>query len=201
MKLIDTQLKVEDFFDELLASALETQRVQIAVSSRIYLVQLFEEFALAERFHEATHDDEPGPPTLAWLYERARNGSSATRLEAWRHLGDVALMVSSVFGSYLERRHCIVGVDYYVRMGTSAYNTAANYARTGGLGLVFEELSQKFRVLVDVLTRIGEAANLPVSSSIERLYERWLSGAGQRDLHQRLTQLGASPLLVGGAKA
>ena len=201
MELIDTRRNLEDYFQELLIGALKSQQVEIASSSCTYLVQLFGEFSRTERFHQVADKNAAGTPTLAELYERAHHGAPSAQLEAWRHLGDVALIVSSLFGRYVERRRSLVGVDYYIQMGSGAYNTAALYSYQSGLRSVFAELSRKFSSLVEVFTRIGEVANLPVSTSIERIYERWLASPGQEDLHKRLTQLGASPLLIGIGQA
>jgi hypothetical protein len=110
-------------------------------------------------------------------------------------------MVSSLFGAYLERRRNLVGVDYYVRMGAGAYVSAAAYARRSGFGPVLDELGHKFRELVEVLTRVGEATTLPVARGIERLYERWVEHPGQDDLQVRLGRLGAAPVMVGGGTA
>ena len=197
MERIDTNPSLDQFFGELLSEALRSERVEIADGSRHYLVQLFGDFSRVEGLYAAARRGEGGTPTLAWLYERAQSGDPGSRFDAWRHLGDVALMVSSLFGAYLERRRAVVGVEYYVRMGRGAYGTAATYARRSGFAPVFEELAQKFRDLVDVLTRVGEATTLPVAGGLERLYERWLARPGNDDIHERLTRLGASPVLVG----
>lgn len=201
MDIIETNPSIEDFFGELLNDALRWQRVDLAETSRAYLVQLCGDFSRVEELHRVGRREEPGTPTLAWLYERAQTGAPSERFDAWRHLGDVALVVSSLFGAYLERRRNLVGVDYYVRMGAGAYVSAAACAPRTGFGAVLEELAQKFRDLVEVLTRVGEATTLPVANGIGRLYERWLEGPGDRDLQARLTRLGACPVLVGGGLA
>lgn len=201
MELIDT-CRLDDFFHGLLAEALETERVVIGESSQAYLVQLFSEFSRVEGLHRSTTDRDGAAPTLAWLYERAQTGAPAERFESWRHLGDVALVLAGLFGQHLQRRRSLVGVDYYVRMGSGAYGTAATYVQRSGVAPVLEELAYKFRALVDVLTRIGESLRLPVAGGIERLYERWVATAGGgEDLHARLTRMGAAPVLVGVGRA
>lgn len=202
MSLIDTRPTIESFFAELLAEALRTERVAIADGSRAYLVRLFADYARVDQLYRAGTDDAPGTPTLAWLYERAQHGDPAERLDAWRHLGDVALLVAGLFGAHLERRRSLVGVDYYVRMGAGAYGTAATYARWSEFVSILDELARKFRHLVDVLTRVGEATTLPVAQGIERLYERWVGSlAGGEDLYGRLAQRGAAPVWVGVGQA
>lgn len=200
MHLIETQT-MDTFFRDLLEDALSTERVDLADRSRSYLVQLFADFSRVEELYRMHKAEDTGTPTLAWLYERAQQGDPADRFDAWRHLGDVALMVAGFFGRYLERRRAIVGLDYYVQMGAGAYGTAASYTHWRGFGLVLEELATNFRALVDVMTRIGEATTLPVGQSLERLYERWIGSAGGEDLHERLTRMGAAPVLVGIGKA
>lgn len=201
MSVIDCRNSLDSFFAELLGEALRTEKVEIAEGSREYLVQLFADFAHIEQLHRDRDARDAGTPTLAWLYEKAQCGEAAERFEAWRHLGDVALLVSGLFGPHLDRRRSLVGVDYYVRMGAGAYGTAATYARWQGFGRVLEELAQKFRTLVDVLTRVGEATTLPVANGLERLYERWLGSRDGEDLYRRLGAMGASPVLVGVGRA
>lgn len=198
MALIETSL--DNFFRDLLEEALTTERVDLAMGSRSYLIQMFADFSHVESLYRLKEQDQSGAPTLAWLYARAQQGDFSERFDAWRHLGDVALLVAGFFGRYIERRRSVVGLDYYVQMGAGAYDTAASFAHWKQFGSVFEELARNFRALVDVLTRIGEATTLPVAQSIERLYERWLGGSGD-DLHERLTSLGASPLLIGVGSA
>ncbi len=201
MERIDTHPSLDHFFDELLAEALRSQRVELGEGSKAYLVQLFGDFSRVEALNRGSPSDDPGAPTLTWLYARAQTGAPAERFDAWRHLGDVALMIAGLFGSYLERRKNLVGVDYYVRMGAGAYGTAATFVRRGGFQPVLEELARKFRALVDVLTRVGEATTLPVATGLDRLYERWLSHPDGVQMHDRLTRLKAAPVIIGVGQA
>lgn len=199
MHLIDAQ-SLEDFFNGLLTDALDATGLEIGDGSRAYLLQLVGDCSRVEELHRGARSDEPGTPTLVWLYERAQCGAPSERFDAWRHLGDVALIVAGLFGAHLQRRRNLVGVDYYVRMGAGAYGSAATYHR-GGFGPILEELAAKFRYLVDVLTRVGEATTLPVADGLERLYDRWAANPRQVDLQERLIRRGAVPILGGGGLA
>lgn len=199
MELIGAH-SLEDFFHDRLAEALQATGLEIGDGSQTYLIHLFDDFSRVDALHRRSPEDDVGAPTLVWLYEQAQLGAPSERFDAWRHLGDVALMVAGLFGAHLERRRSLVGVDYYVRMGAGAYGSAATYHR-GGFGPILEELAAKFRRLVDVLARIGEAVRLPVASRLESLYDRWLSAPGQEDLHARLTRMGAAPVLLGTGSA
>ncbi|MEL6185058.1 MAG: hypothetical protein AAFU79_10575 [Myxococcota bacterium] len=199
MALIDAQ-SLEDFFNGLLSDALDATGVELCDGSRAYLLQLVGDCSRVEELHRGARPDDPGTPTLVSLYERAQFGAPSERFDAWRQLGDVALIVAGLFGAYLQRRQSLVGLDYYVRMGAGAYGSAATYHRSG-FGPIFEELAAQFRNLVDVLTRVGEATTLPVAHGLERLYDRWAANPSQIDLHERLIRNGAIPILGRGGMA
>ncbi len=197
---IDTRCSLEAFFDELMRDALAAERVDLDPAAAAYLVQLCAEFSRHEALHGRARPDEPGTPTLTWLYQQAREGAPAARFDAYRHLGDVSLVVSGLFAPHLERRRAVVGVDYHVQMGAAAYDQAASLARRSGLGPLLGELASKFRRLVEVLTRMAERTTLPVCQDLGALYARVLRLPESRLLQSRLLEQHAIPVLARGAR-
>jgi hypothetical protein len=197
---IDTRCSLQAFFEDLMRDALAEERVVLDPAAVAYLVQLCSEFSRHESLHGRARPDEPGTPTLAWLLQQAREGAPSARFDAYRHLGDVSLVVSGFFGPHLERRRALVGVDYHVEMGAAAYDHAASLARTSGFGGLLAELAAKFRRVVEVLTRMAERTTLPVCRDLGALYARVLRFPESRVLQARLIEQHALPVLARGAR-
>ena len=191
---IDTHLSVEDFFETLLRDAVETVRVTLDGTEFAYVLKLVGGFSNAEALHRASERDDPGTPALVTLYQRARESAPSERFEAYRHLGDVALMVSGFFAPHIERARSLVGIDYYVQMGRTAYEAAATFSAARGFSQTLAQLSAKFDRLVDVLTVIAEKTTLPVARDLGSLYERYLRDPSRLDLSDRLLLQGAVPV-------
>jgi hypothetical protein len=179
---IETCSNLESFFGELLRDAMAVEKVELEHQSFVYVTNLFIDFSANGALHGRQKKGEPGTPALVWLYEDAKNAAEpGRRFDAYRHLGDVSLVVSGLFSPHVERS--LVGIDYYVQMGASAYDAASTLARTGFARLL-AELASKFHKLVDVLTRMAERTTLPVNRDLEALCERLLrapSGGFARD--------------------
>jgi hypothetical protein len=193
--MIDAQTTLDAYFRDLLAEALEAERCAVAPEVRQYLTQLCVDFAQAHGVGDAG-----ATATLAWLYRAAREAPPAQRFEAYRRLGDVALVAPSFFAPYVERRRSLVGRGYYVEMGAAAYDAAADLARSGFRHLL-RELSDQFRSLVDVLTRMAEATTLPMQQDLERLVERLREAPADGNALRQLRGQGLVPVWTGDAKA
>lgn len=198
---IETHHSLETYFRELLQEALEAEQVDLDDAGVAYLLHLVAEFSRSEGLHGRARPDEPGTPTLTWLLAKAQEGDAGKRFDAYRHLGDVSLVVSGFFTPHIERRRSLVGVDYYVQMGTAAYDTAAALARRSGFQPLFAELASKFRHLVEVLTRVAERTTLPVAADAGTLYARLMRNPESRALKQRLIGQGLVPVFGLGARA
>ncbi|MBI5810676.1 MAG: hypothetical protein HZB21_05770, partial [Deltaproteobacteria bacterium] len=112
-------------------------------------------------------------------------------------LGDISLFTSGFFSDSLKRK--IVDMDYYISMGASAYaSLAAMHKDERGAALMaglFAELSDKFKVFVDVLAEVSEITSLTSSKDVLRVYERWLRTKSKR-AERTLRALGIEPLEV-----
>lgn len=197
MSRIDTHSSLEAYFEGLLRDALSAEQVDLPEDAFSYVLHLVGDFSRPEHLHGRGGHDEPGTPGLVWLYKEAREAAPSARFDAYRHLGDVALMVSSFFGPHVERERSLVGVEYYVDMGRTAYGAAASLALRSGFAALLGGLSQRFDRLVEVLTRVAEQTTLPVAADIGALYARICRNPNSPELSRRLLSSGAFPVFGG----
>lgn len=189
-----TTASIAEFFRETLSAALVNQQVRASEEVEYYLVNLLTGFARSETLFEPTPEG-PALRPLAMLYADAVNAPTLdARNHALQRLGDVALFIAGLFAHSLSRK--LVDVDYYIAMGGSAYGSLSDRLGASLRGrvrvTVFQELACRFTLYVDVLSEVGERANLRRDSDLMRLYELWLrTGSGRAA--QRLRQAGICP--------
>ena len=193
---IETQNSLEHLFRSLLEEALLSERVVLGAGGEAYLLQLCRRMAHRDALHAFQAPDESGTPALVWLYRRARECAPSERFDAYRTIGDVALVVSGLFQPHVARRRSAVGVDYYVRMGAAGYDSASRLASGSGFGPILAELAANFARLVEVLTRVAERTTLPVADDLAALYARFRRNPESQKLLERLTAAGASPVFT-----
>ncbi|HET7788634.1 MAG TPA: hypothetical protein VFL36_21850 [Myxococcales bacterium] len=180
---------IRDFFRELLTSAIENQRARVQPFTELYLVNLLHEFLASEALYVQAEDGTLQQRPLAFLLKEALEEAGPSRLRLLRRLGDTSLFVSGFFPDSLARRSSLVDVDYYIAMGGRAYDAVARHALESSL---WEELSEKFRLLVDLLNEVSERTLSSTNAGVVRLYERWLkTGSGR--LATLLVQKGVVP--------
>ena len=196
---IETHATLEGFFGDLIQEALAAERLDLDESSVSYLLSLCREFSRHEVMFGSERPGESGTPGLVWLFERAQSTDRGTRFQAYRHLGDVSLMVSGFFSPHIERERSLVGVEYYVQMGSNAYDSAAALAQANNFGQLLSELAQKFRRVVEVLMRVAEQTTLPIARDVAALYERYSRNPESLELLRRLSQQGAAPCFAAQA--
>src|SRR5205814_7855929 len=163
---------IRDFFRDLLARAIENQRAQVQPFTELYLVNLPHEFLASEALYGQSEDGTWQQKPLAFLLKEALEEAGVARVRLLRRLGDTSLFVSGFFPDSLARRSSLADVDYYIAMGGRAYSSL-------GAG-VWEELSAKFRLLVDLLNEVSERTLHSTNAGLVRLYERWLKTGSDR---------------------
>jgi len=196
-----TDVNVREHFRDSIHSALSNQRVEAAEETVFYVVNLLAHYTHAENLFCKTTDGVDLKP-LALIYAEAVDAASAEqRHAALKRLGDVALLISGLFSSSLNRK--VVDLDYYIAMGGSAYGYLCDISRGTARGRafcsIFGELSDKFPSFVDVLAEVGETSRLNSDTDIMRLYEIWLR-TGSRRAAERLRKLGIEPVASSGVR-
>jgi hypothetical protein len=189
---IEQHQTLEAYFESLLRAALAAERLELSDACRVYLVQLTSDYGHQDALRTAEREGgESGTPALTWLYQRAVESPTRERFNAFRQLGDVALLVSGFFGPHVERS--LVDVNFYVQMGGSAYSQASDLSRGSVFQDVLGQLATSFRRVVEVMTRVAEQTTMPVSRDVGSLYARWGRNPESLDLHRRLTLQGLIP--------
>jgi hypothetical protein len=191
---IESHTNLEGFFADLIREALAAERLKLCESSQAYLLGLVTEYADRDALYRTSTKDQRGTPALFWLYERAVTSAPHERFNAYRQLGDVALVVSGFFTPQVERS--LVDVSYYVQMGGAAYSQASSLTNGGIFRTALSELSGCFARVVEVLTRVAEQTTLPIARDVAALYERWIRNPSSSDLNRRLLSQGLIPVAM-----
>lgn len=177
-----------DFFHTSLGETASRRRADVSEEGLLYLTQLLVERGRA-------NPERREPDTLAELYAAAQRGGPAERVHRWRELADRALYVTGFFRQSLSRG--LVSLDYYVEMGSAAYQRLARLVGGGrgegrGLDDVWAELGERFEDASDLLQEVQESLSSQEPRSdaeLVRLYEAWLRTGSPR-LEARLIELG-----------
>jgi hypothetical protein len=177
-----------EFFAEAVNDALRACQVSTFPMVQDYLIGLLEHFLITDNLYPV--DEETGQTkteTLAEMYLRAGTlSSNGERYELYKKLGDSSLYVSGFFGDSLQRK--LVDIDYYIEMGTSAYDSLTAYASDDLIKKVYLEMAKKFNEFVDVLAHISQESDIGNSDDLLRLYEKYVefgSNKAKRDLIEK----------------
>lgn len=176
----------EEYFKDLVDSALLRQRLRAAELTEYYLVNLLCRFVRpSSRIPFAEDSSEP----LALQLRLALESGGQERRERLRTLGDLSLFTSGFFGDSLLGK--VVDVEYYVSMGEYAYGSLGRHDEEA-FGEVFSELAGKFVGFMDVLTDVSEQTSLISNADLLRIYDRWVRTGSRREAH-RLLERGILP--------
>jgi hypothetical protein len=171
-----------EFFKEAVERSMQRQRVHASEWTVYYLVNL-----LASQVSAGSGSARTEGPLGIRLLEALQAGSGTGRHDL-RQVGDAALFLVGFFGDSLQRR--FVDVGYYVTIGGCAYRRLAELD-SDAFADVFGELSEKFVLVVDVLSDISDRVMPAADENVLRIYQRWLHTGSPRD-RARLTQRGVS---------
>lgn len=189
-----TVANLESYFHDALRRATQVRATPVNDATHHYLVNLLVGFSRAERLYENIAGKRELKP-LALMFADALEADPGTeRNILLRRLGDIALFLSGFFSDSFARK--IVDVDYYHRMGETAYSTLSDSPasrRDFALRDVFEELAAKFLPVTDAIADIANEARIFDERDLLRLYEVWVRTGSPRaaDL---LRKLGIEPV-------
>ncbi len=88
---------------------------------------------------------------LALDYLNSHHLPNAIRSEQLRDIGDQCLLVSGLYPQSAEKR--LVGVNYYVDLGRSAYQHISTVTQQG-IAELYQQLAESFILLMDLLQTI-----------------------------------------------
>ena len=186
---------LQEFFHHSVQGAVKNQNLDASEQSIHYVTNLLTLFSRSEDLFEQTEDGLDLKPLAMMYADAAADSSVAGRVRTFQRLGDTALFITGVFADSLNRK--LVDVDYYIAMGGSAYSSLSStydhHFHDAGAKELFNELTVKFVLFVDVLAEVCERANFTNDSDVMRLYELWVR-TGSRRASDRLQKLGITPV-------
>lgn len=175
-----TATNLREYFRDMLGTAIQRQRLQVAQVTEFYLVNLLSEFLSTENLFRSSEEggtnlaDEP----LAFMLKRAQEQQGFERIRELKRLGDTSLYISGFFGDSLGSK--LVDIDYYVAMGGRAYSALSEMFHGDNVGPLYEELSVKFLRLVDLLGEVSDRTVFKTNMGLVRLYERYVKTGSER---------------------
>jgi hypothetical protein len=164
----------EAFFHELVTQALGNQKVKVQPETEFYLVKLMQQFMTTDNLFPRDQNGSPKVEPLAFMIkEAAEESNSEAKTLLFRHVGDVSLYTAGYFQESLSRK--LVDIDYYIDVGGLAYRQVAAQVDEKPYRGVYEELSHRFKNLVNVLSEVSEKTTPPTETNLLRTYENWIN--------------------------
>ena len=169
----------QEFFHELVTTALERQHVRAQPEIEFYLVNLLNQFMTSDRLFRRDAEGSTREDALVLqLKEAIEEPTLPGQRALFRHIGDVSLYTAGFFQESLNRK--LVDVDYYIEMGGTAYQQAAARAEESHLSKLYGELADRFSKLVDVLAEISDQTTPRSERDLLRLYDTWVRTGSER---------------------
>lgn len=185
---------LEEWFQRSLEHAAHAQQVKVEPATEHYMVSLLASFARSENLFEYTEDGWSLRPLALMLAEALESPTLEQRQLTLRRMGDVSLFMTGFFQDHLA--HKPVDIDYYSRMGESAYSALSDLpprsTRDAALLEVYRELAHKFLQCVELLAEVAQKARRYDQRDVMRLYEVYLQTGSER-ARATLESLGIVP--------
>ena len=184
-----------DYFRTSIDGVISRQGVDVDPHAAHYVVNLLTLFSRSEELYE-DHGESYGLRPLALMMADAADAPTpAARNHSLQRIGDVALFISGFFADSFANKP--VDVDYYIRMGGTAYGSLSEEVRGtfrgNAFASIYRELAVKFQVLVDVLNEVRDEARGDSDRDLVRTYEIWLK-TGSRRARKLLHDNGVVPI-------
>jgi len=140
-------------------------------------VNLLVEFLPAKHLYITTEDGELDREPLALMLKKAVEARREQRAAHLRRLGDTALYVSGFFPGSTGR---LVDVDYYMAMGSQAYDSLSEMYAREPVAMMYRELSHKFDQCVHLIGEISDDAIASSDQGLIQVYARYLRTGSPR---------------------
>lgn len=169
----------QDYFRELVSSAMGSQQITTRPETEFYLVDLLNKFMTTDRlFPKDAQGHQREEPLALMIKEALEKEQAEVQKNLFQHVGDVSLYVAGFFQDSLNRK--LVDVDYYIDMGGTAYKQAAIRAEEKLFRALYSELAEKFGKFVEVLAEVSDKTGQKTEKDILRIYEMWVRTKSDR---------------------
>ena len=163
-------LDPHQFFLASVEDAFQERKFQTHPQVKTYIVDLLKfHLSVENLFDEKDESGRKTRKTMAELFLSANQESKEARLRKLKILGDRSLYISGFFADSLQRK--IIDIDYYVDMGTVAFESLAKAVNEDTFSHLFREISVRFLDLVDVLTVISKKAQIAEEDNVLRMMD------------------------------
>lgn len=192
MTSLDTAGLME-YFKQAVEDAKERLRVKISDETEFYVVDLLFRYTDVKTLATRHLDTETG--TFTELFSKSQEESSDRRALILKYIGDTTLFLTGYFPDSFQRS--LVDIAYYASLGQASYQNLLDLLSARvirwRLEEVFDELSEKFVQVMDILAEVAASDGPQQVMDLLRIYERWVRTRSRRD-ETLLRQKGIIPL-------
>jgi hypothetical protein len=141
--------ETQEYFQEIIQTALHKQQLKPSPEVEVYLMHLMTRFISSKVLFAQNQNGQLIDEPLTYLFFEALEAQNSI---LFQHLGDLSLYRGGFFAESLSRK--TVSLDYYITMGQTSYNNAAQCASKKNLKFLFQELSLYFPKFIETLSII-----------------------------------------------
>lgn len=172
---VEQVANLRDYFRRSVEDVMENQGVDMDPHASYYVVNLLTSFSRSEALYEDDGENYGLRPLALLLADAANANSVEERSQSLQRIGDVSLFISGFFSDSLEKN--AVDIDYYINMGGNAYAVLSDEIRGtfrgNAFAPIYQELSEKFLILIDILNEVRESRRCDSNLDLLRTYEVW----------------------------
>lgn len=192
---VEQVANLRDYFRRSVEDVMENQGVDMDPHASYYVVNLLTSFSRTEALYEDDGESNGLRPLALMLADAANASSVEERSQSLQRIGDVSLFISGFFSDSLEKN--AVDIDYYINMGGNAYAILSEEIRGtfrgNAFAPIYQELSEKFLILIDILNEVRESRRRDSNLDLLRTYEVWQK-TGSRRCEELLRKQGVVPI-------
>ncbi len=170
-------IKPNDYFQSQISDAAQHLKISLKNELEFYLVNLLVEFITPDKTHELPDGMDIFNTPLAFFVKKGLESSPENQLKIFKRLGDSSLYFAGYFQDYFNRK--TFDVDYYISMGSSAYDLVSRLLRDRygdeTYTEIYSDLASDFKKFVDIIAKISHDHNLRTNNEEHLLhtYIRW----------------------------
>ncbi|MCP4187022.1 MAG: hypothetical protein GY763_05400 [Gammaproteobacteria bacterium] len=192
---VEQVANLRDYFRRSVEDVIDNRGVDMDPHAAHYVVNLLTSFSRSEALYEDDGESYGLKPLALMLADAANASSAEERSQSLQRIGDVSLFVSGFFSNSLART--AVDIDYYINMGGNAYAVLSEEVRGtfrgNAFAPIYQELSEKFLVLIDILNEVRDSKRIDSDVDLLRTYQQWLK-TGSRRCEKLLRKQGVVPI-------
>ncbi len=192
---VEQVANLRDYFRRSVEDVIDNRGVDMDPHAAHYVVNLLTSFSRSEALYEDDGESYGLRPLALMLADAANASSVEERSQSLQRIGDVSLFVSGFFSNSLSRT--AVDIDYYINMGGNAYAVLSEEVRGtfrgNAFAPIYQELSEKFLVLIDILNEVRDSKRIDSDVDLLRTYQQWLK-TGSRRCEKLLRKQGVVPI-------